>query len=161
MYPAGAVTQAYPFAMRAPEVFLGLVCTEPSQIWAVTATLLGWIKPGVLGAQDSPHWLINEPWCMAKIKRLFPHWIIPTPDEVTDEVLKAGVKAAQSFGVREDLTELQAILPFDEETQKVEMPQQLRDLLRFMFTIDPAKRPSASSVLASEEFQAFAKLVGV
>lgn len=95
---------------------------------------------------------------MAKIKRLFTHWSIPTPNEVEGHSLKAAVNSAKSLS--EETSELQAILPLDEETQKVEMPQQLRDLLRFMLIPNPAKRPSASSVMASTEFQAFEMLVG-
>lgn len=139
--------------MRAPEVFLGQPCTEPSQIWAVAAILLCWIKPGILGAWDSPHYLINEPWSMAKIKQLFPHWKIPTPDEVDGRILKAIVRWAKSLG--EEVPELQQILPFNEEIQKVDMPQQLWDLLHFMLVVDMVERPSALSVLASKEFQAF------
>ncbi|CAI7660722.1 unnamed protein product [Penicillium palitans] len=70
--PVGELFDAQPYAMRAPEVFLGEPCTEPSQVWAVAAMLLCWIKPGLLGAWGSPLDLINEAWSMAKIKRLFP-----------------------------------------------------------------------------------------
>lgn len=143
--------------MRAPEVFLGQACTEPSQVWALAAMLLCWIKPGVLGEWDSPHPLINEAWCMAKIKRLFPDWNIPTPEEVTGHSLKAAVDSAGALS--KEVPGLKAILPFDEETEKVEMPQQLKDLLRFMFVLDPIKRPSASSVLASRELQDFENLL--
>lgn len=157
--PVGKLFNAQPYAMRAPEVFLGQGCTEPSQVWAVAAMLLCWIKPGVLGVWDSPHLLINEAWSMAKIKRLFPHWNIPTPDEVEGHSLKAAVDSAKCFS--EEVPDLQAILPFDEEIQKVEMPQQLRDLLRFMLVPNPVKRPSALSVLASREFRAFEKFIDV
>jgi serine/threonine protein kinase len=153
--PAGHLRKAQPYAMRAPEVFLGHACTEPCQIWAIAAMLLVWIKPGILGAWRSPHWLIDDSWSMAKIKRLLPHWNIPTPDEVEGHVMKATVNSAMHFSESQELPDLQAILPFDEEIQKVAMPQQLKDLLRFMFVVDPVKRPSAVSVLASGEFQAF------
>lgn len=96
---------------------------------------------------------------MAKIKRLFPHWNIPTPDEVEGHSLKAAVDSAKCFS--EEVPDLQAILPFDEEIQKVEIPQQLRDLLRFMLVPNPVKRPSALSVLASREFRAFEKFIDV
>lgn len=52
------------------------------------------------------------------------------------------------------------ILPLREEMQNMEMPQQLRDLLSFMLVTNPDKRPSASVVLASNEFRAFEKVVG-
>lgn len=143
--------------MRAPEVFLGQACTEPSQVWALAAMLLCWIKPGILGEWDSPHPLINEAWCMAKFKRLFPDWNIPTPEEVTGHSLKAAVGAADTLS--KEVPELQAISPFYEETGEVAMPRQLKDLLRFMFVLDPNRRPSASSVLASRELRDFEDLL--
>ncbi|KAK0114848.1 hypothetical protein ONS96_013330 [Cadophora gregata f. sp. sojae] len=82
VFPTGDRFEAQPYSMRAPEVFLGQACTEPSQVWAVAAMLLCWIKPGILGTWDSPHFLIDEAWSMAKIKRLFPSWDLPNPDEV-------------------------------------------------------------------------------
>jgi hypothetical protein len=93
--------------MRAPEVFLGHACTEPSQVWAVAATFLSWIRPAVLGEWDSPHVLINKAWSMAKIKRLFPNWKIPTPNEVEGDVLKAAVNSARHMSREEPA--LQAI----------------------------------------------------
>lgn len=145
--------------MRAPEVFLGHACTEPSQVWAVAATLLCWIKPAILDEWDSPHVLVNEAWSMAKIKRLFPDCNIPTPDEFKGDIFKVAVKSARRMSEEEQ--DLQAILTFEEETQKVDMPHQLRDLLRFMLVNNPEKRPSPSYVLASTEFRAFEKLTGV
>lgn len=157
--PVGELFNAQPYAMRAPEVFLSQACTEPSQVWAIAATLLCWMKPGILGAWDSPHLLINEAWSMAKIKRLFPHWDLPTPEMVEDDVLRVAVESAQSFS--EKLPELQAILPLDEEIKKVEMPQQLRNLLCSILVPDPKMRPSASFVLASREFRKFENYVSV
>jgi len=154
--PVGSLLNCQPHAMRAPEVFLDKACTEPSQVWAVAAMLRCWIEPGILGVWDSPHPLLNEAWCMAKIKRLFPHWDIPTPDEVNGHVLKAAVETAKGLG--EEVPELQAIVPFD-EIRKVEIPLQLRDLLHLMLVPDPVKRPSALSVLASREFRAFEDFV--
>lgn len=139
--------------MRAPEVFLGEPCTEPLQVWAVAAMLLFWIKPGILGAWDSPHPLINEAWCMAKIKRLFPHRDIPTPDEIDRHTLKAAIQSARRFN--KEVPDLQAISSFDVEIRKVEVLQPFGDLLRLMFVADPVERPSASSVLASSSFRSF------
>ncbi|KAH7351217.1 kinase-like domain-containing protein [Rhexocercosporidium sp. MPI-PUGE-AT-0058] len=159
VFPAGHRYEAQPYAMRAPEVFLGHACTESSQVWAVAAVLLCWIKPGVLGAWDSPHCLINKAWSMAKSKRLFPNWNIPSPDEVEGDSFKATVKSARRMSQEEP--GLQAILPLEEEIRGVEMPQQLRELLRLVLVVDPSKRPSASSVLASKEFQAFETFIGI
>ncbi|CAG8226735.1 unnamed protein product [Penicillium nalgiovense] len=83
-----------------------------------------------------------------------PYWKLSTPET---DLLKVTVKSARSLS--EGVPELQAILPLDEETKKVEMPQQLRDLLRFILVPDPKLRPSASSVLASSEFQEFENYV--
>lgn len=94
---------------------------------------------------------------MAKIKQLFPHW--PTPGEDSTHVLRTAVKSARSLITK--VPELQARLPLEEETKKVEMPRQLRDLLRFMLVPDLAQRPSASSVLESGEFRAFEKLARI
>jgi hypothetical protein len=112
--PAGHLFNAQPYAMRAPEVFLGQACAEPAQVWVLTVMLLCWIKAGVLGAGDSPHPFINEAWCMVKIKRLLPCWHIPTPDEVERPTLKSAVKSAIRFSKEEKI--LQAISPFDKET---------------------------------------------
>ncbi|KAJ5199661.1 hypothetical protein N7491_009541 [Penicillium cf. griseofulvum] len=157
--PVGELFHAQPCAMRAPEVFLGKACTEPSQVWAIGAMLLCWIKPGVLGAWSCPHPLINEAWSMAKIQPLFPYWEIPTPEMVEGDILKTAVNSARSLS--KEVPELQAILPFDEETKTVEIPQQLRDLLRFILVPDLKTRPSASSVLASREFRTFEDYVSV
>lgn len=159
VFPAGDRVKVQPYAMRAPEVFLGQACTGPSQVWAVAAMLLCWIKPGVLGEWDSPHPFVNEAWCMAKIKRLFPRWEIPTPDEVEGDSLKLAVKSARR--ISQDEPALQVILPFEEEIRKVEIAQQLRDLLCLMLVTNPDRRPSAPCVLASREFRAFKKFVGV
>lgn len=51
-----------------------------------------------------------------------------------------------------------AISTFEEEAQKVDMPEQLRQLLHFMLVVNPVERPSASDVLASKEFLAFQSL---
>ena len=159
VFPTGDRFEAQTYSMRAPEVFLGSAYTEPSQVWAVAAILLCWIKPGILGEWDSPHFLIDKAWSMAKIKRLFPSWNLPNPDEVEGETLKAAVRSAERMSLEEP--EMQAISPLDVELQRVEMPEQLRDLLRLMLIVDPNKRPSASSVLTSREFLAFEKLNGI
>ena len=76
--------------------------------------LLCWIKPGVLRMWGSYHPFLNEAWSIVIIKRLFPEWNIPTPDEVDGHFIKAVVKCAQSMTETEP--KLQEILSFDEET---------------------------------------------
>jgi serine/threonine protein kinase len=145
--------------MRAPEVFLGHAYTKISQVWAIAATLLCWIKPGILGIWDSPHYLINEAWSMAKIKRLFPHWHIPTPDEVEVDELKIAVQHAVNMS--KEVPELLDILPLEQIMQAIEMPQELKNLLCLMMVVDPSARPSASSILASRDFRVFREYVSV
>ncbi|PYI07048.1 hypothetical protein BO78DRAFT_418202 [Aspergillus sclerotiicarbonarius CBS 121057] len=156
--PSNYLFNGQPFAMRAPEVYLGAPCAEPSQVWAIAATLLVWIKPGVLGSQGCPYSLINDSWSMAKIKQLFPQWHIPAPEDVQGHSFKDQVYGARKLGKLAPL--LEAIAPFDEETRKVEIPRELRDLLRFMMVPNPVARPSASDVLVSKEFRAFETFVG-
>ncbi|KAI1929630.1 hypothetical protein LOZ66_005157 [Ophidiomyces ophidiicola] len=115
--------------------------------------------PGILGAVGSPSPCIDNAWSIAKIKRPFPGWNIPHPDEVERSTLKLAVEYAAEFADgSEGAEDLQAILTFEEETRKVEMPQQLRDFLRLMLECDPDKRPSALCALKSKQFWAFEKL---
>lgn len=118
--------------------------------------LLCWIKPGILGAGDSPRPFIDEAWCMAKIKRLFPDWDVPAPEEVERRTLQSAVEFAVRFSEEESVP--RAISPFGEETQKVKIPEQLRQLFRSMLAVDPGQRPSASEVLASRELLALQML---
>lgn len=155
VWPSYHQTHVQPFAMRAPEVFLGSPCHGPSQVWAIAAMVLVWANPNVLGASDSPHFILNPAWSMAKIKRLCPDWQLPHPDQVTSHALKAALKASERMSREE--APLLAIGPLPEETEKMEMPRLLRDLLHSMFVLDPKARPSASDVLASDEFQALMK----
>lgn len=154
--PENYLYNAQPFAMRAPEVYLSQPCNAPSQIWAVAAMMFCWIKPRVLGAWGSPHPILSASWSMAKLKRLFPHWHIPPPEEFERPVLQSQVRAAVCMS-REEPGPL-AISTFEEEAQKVDMPEQLRQLLHFMLVVNPEERPPASDVLASKEFLAFQSL---
>lgn len=144
--------------MRAPEVLLGSACGPPAQVWAVAAMLLCWLRPGVLGAGDSPHPFVDEAWCMAKVRRLFPGWEdIPAPDEVERPTLQSAVEFVVRFSHEEAV--LRAIAPFEEEMRKVpEVPGRLRDLLGRILVVCPGERPSASAVLASREFRDFQML---
>lgn len=143
--------------MRAPEVFLGEACYGPAQVWAIAAMVLVWMKRKVLGSSDSPHFILNHSWSMAKIKRLCPDWQLPHPDQVKSHALKAALKACERMSREEE--PMLEISPLMEEMQKMEIPKPLRDLLYTMFVVDPEARPSASDVLASKEFHAFEQSV--
>jgi hypothetical protein len=54
VFRAGSRLSVQPYAMRAPEVWQGQPCTEPSQVWALAAMLLCWMKPGILGTWRCP-----------------------------------------------------------------------------------------------------------
>ena len=95
---------------------------------------------------------------MAKIKQLFPDWELPVPDEANASVPHLQAEIASQLSREEP--PMQAMLPFQKETEKVEMLQQPRDLLSFMLVTDPNERPSASAVLASYEFRAFKRAIG-
>lgn len=93
---------------------------------------------------------------MAKIKRLFPNWNLQTPDEVEGHGLKTTVESARRMSREE--RDLQMIQPFDEETENMRIPRQLKDLLRLMLVVNPEERPSISYVLSSNEFSALENL---
>lgn len=57
-----------------PRSLAGHGCTPTSEAWSLAVTILDWIQPGVFGFRDikDGHW--PEPWCLAKLMRLFPVW---------------------------------------------------------------------------------------
>lgn len=139
--------------MRAPEVFLGEPCDGPSQVWAIAAMVLVWMKREILGTSDCPHSLLESAWSMGKLKRLFPQWKLPRLDQVEGDVFKTALRICDR--VSQEEAPMLEISPLQQEMLKTEMPQQLRELLSFMFVTDPEARPSAADVLESNEFQAF------
>lgn len=153
VFQAGSRFSAQPFAMRAPEVWQGQACTEPSQVWALAAMLLCWIKPGVLGTPGCPMPLLNETWCIAKLMRLFPSWTIPP---LEDENRQNEFNLAKTLN-EQTLQQLNQISVLEDEMLKVDMPTELRDLLQLMLVVNPDERPSATHVLASKEFLALDK----
>lgn len=139
--------------MRAPEVFIGQPVAAPSAIWAVAAMVICWINPRILGILDCPHWLINDAWCMAKLKRLFPKWEIPSPDTAETHTLHSTFEAAPTFA--QEVPDILLIQPLDEELRKMQISAQLCALLQSMLVIEAVERPTASAVLASDEFREF------
>ncbi|RMZ72487.1 CMGC kinase [Pyrenophora seminiperda CCB06] len=149
-------TNCQSYAMRAPEVFLRYNCMAESQVWAIAMMVFVVIKPNLLGAWDSPSWGANVPWSLAKLRQLFPEWKLPHHDEVEDAELKVWLKYSELFNEMSDMPRMST---FPEELRKVGIAQQLEDLLLFMLVVHPKERPTASSVLQSEQFQAFEKFV--
>ncbi|CAD6457007.1 d901e2b7-67f1-46d5-91ea-b0fac1d47d0f [Sclerotinia trifoliorum] len=133
--------ECQPVGMRAPEVWLHHGCTMAAQVWSVAAMSLVWMKPGFFGEDGEP--------------------IISCPEEVEDKDLEQTMNDAMAIYTtpKPEEEQLQEILPFDKEIQKVNMRHELRSLLLIMLATDPKKRPSSSDVLASAEYQAFVKFV--
>lgn len=86
---------------------------------------------------------------MVQLRRLFPRSHIPTSEQVERPTLRSAVESAVLLS--EDEQGPQWIAPLAEETQKVQIPDQLSDLLRLMLIVDPHRRPTASGVLESKE----------
>ncbi|KAH9894621.1 kinase-like domain-containing protein [Xylariomycetidae sp. FL2044] len=154
VYTSGTHVEIQPFAMRAPEVYEGRRGVSRSQIWACAATLLCWMKPGILGVFGNPFSFTEEAWSIAKIRRLFPDW---SPSPVVDKpVEQANFRAAQDF-IELLPPDLEKISPLDDELQTITMLPEVRDLIRYLFVPDVKERPSAAEALASEPFKALAE----
>ncbi|KAI1215152.1 kinase-like domain-containing protein [Annulohypoxylon truncatum] len=147
--PVGVYTGTQPYAMRAPEVFCGKPCTALSQVWSTAAMILVWMRPGVLGIHGSKSEFLQEAWCMAKIKRLFPDQFAGLEPE--DSILEAIITTRP---------ELRTMQTFKGVTHELGVAREVKDVLRIMFTLNWNVRPSASAILALEEFHALKKLVG-
>ena len=141
--------------MRAPEVYQGLGCYHGSTVWALFATLVCWIKPGVFGTSGSIHSLFNESWSIAKLMRLFPDWTGP-PDD--DEVRQSEFYCAKSLSELADRDKpdekLIKVSTLDNEMRTMGIPLVFQDLLRRVFIVDPRARPSAAEVLQLKEYLA-------
>ncbi|RMZ82655.1 hypothetical protein DV738_g1631, partial [Chaetothyriales sp. CBS 135597] len=160
VFPDASRLKAQPMALRAPEVWLGLPCTNPSQVWAIGAITLCFLRPGILGEHDAP-----EPrpqtfsiWSIAKVGRLFPEWNPQPPESVTDDQILIPIELARKL-LRQPRGGLEKIMPLEEEMEEAKIPPELVDLLRFMFVLEPDQRPSASDVLESKQYEAFKQFV--
>jgi serine/threonine protein kinase len=146
----GITYPVQPYAMRAPEVYQGVGCVQKSQVWALAATLICWIKPGVFGTAGNTIPLFHEGWSVSKLLRLFPDW---DPPPIEHAVRRTQFALGKHL-VEHPVPEMSKILSLEEELEGMDMPAVLRDLFRYLLVVDPARRPSASEVLASPEYQA-------
>jgi serine/threonine protein kinase len=156
-FPSGTKYDVQGSVMRAPEVYRGLPCTYASQVWACAAMLLGWLKPGILGPHGVPGNLMRNSWCVAKLKRLFPDWNDPPIDDLFT-FRKANFIISEMW-LKQSPPILKAILPLEEEMERMGLLPELRDVLRLMFVTDPEKRPTAAQVLASGQLRALNEAV--
>lgn len=148
--PDGFQGPAQPFAMRAPEVYLGLGCTHRSSVWALAATIFCWMRPGVLGSADSQVPFSNEAWCIAKLKRLFPGWVVPS---IEDEIRKYEFELADAL-IEESTSRILKMSTLEKELNVIPTLPEVKDLLRSMLIIDNEQRPTAGEVLRSKEYLA-------
>lgn len=52
----------------------GYGCSHRSDVWSLAATVLVWMKPGILGTHGIQVGMWPEIWCMPKLMGLFPAW---------------------------------------------------------------------------------------
>lgn len=93
---------------------------------------------------------------MTRIMQLFPNWKLPTLATIKRETLRVVLESVLKL---KELEVFNVILPWREELNKMERPQELRELICLMLVTSPEKGFSASSILASEELKAFKNLV--
>ncbi|ODH35395.1 hypothetical protein ACO22_02918 [Paracoccidioides brasiliensis] len=156
VFQSGSRCSAQPYAMRAPELWQGQPCTQPSQVWALAAMLLCWMKPGILGTGGCPTPMIRESWCIAKLMRLFPSWTVPPLD---NDVRQCEFSIWPKLSSTILHQRWNRFLFWRMSCEIVHMPIELINLLHFMLIVNPDERPSAIHVLASNEFLALEKAV--
>ena len=157
VYPDGYRKPAQPFNMRAPEVYQGFGCTHKSTIWALAATLICWIRPGILGTPGNRFRLPVEGWCIAKFLVLFPDWVDPSTDNESVQADFNLGKAIAGESVKQGQNEYVNLSPFDDEVKGINLSNELKDLFRHLLKVDPEMRPSATQALASSEFLTLAE----
>lgn len=149
----GTRFSAKPYVMRAPEVWQMQPCIHVSQVCALAAMLLCWMRPRILSNSRCPMPFIDDGWCIAKLMRFFPGWTVPS---VENEVREKMFELARAF-MDDPQAGLERISVLDDEMEKADMLTEVKDLLRLMLVADSSKRPSAAQVLASEGFLALEK----
>ncbi|KAL8722372.1 MAG: hypothetical protein Q9181_007506, partial [Wetmoreana brouardii] len=92
----GKPYRAQSLAVRAPEVHEGRACSHPAQVWSLAATLIEWMKPGLLGhglseiERDKAYRIVPVSWGIARFMRLFPDWVGRPRDYVYEAELNLG-----------------------------------------------------------------------
>ena len=84
--------------------------------------------------------------------RLFPGWTGPP---IENNVRQCEFKLAKAL--IESEPEILKVSSLEDEMQTMGMPPELRDLFRRLLVVNPDDRPSASEVMASEEYLAIKK----
>ncbi|KAI9671266.1 MAG: hypothetical protein M1829_004673 [Trizodia sp. TS-e1964] len=74
-------------------------CSHRPDVWSLAATVLVWLKPGILGLAGVKDNLWPSLWCMAKIMGLFPGWTaLPAS---TESIRKEAVAAKHLLEARD------------------------------------------------------------
>lgn len=94
-----------------------------------------------------------EGWCIAKLMLLFEDDLSPLADnDAIKKDFKLGRLLAEWVDKGERVVKVSSL---EEEMQNMDMPQALKVFLKYLFVVDPDKRPSAAQALASKELRAF------
>ncbi|KAF2458299.1 kinase-like domain-containing protein [Lineolata rhizophorae] len=150
-----------PFAMRATENWEGHGCFHRSDVWSGAVTLLDWIKPGIFGIRDIMDGIWPEPWCIAKLMRLFPDWHgSPVDHEVYRDDFLLDRLLTKEVDPDAPETMLIKTRTLDEELQTMNISKELVDWFRSVLVVDPNKRPSAAEALRSPEYKALPEKAG-
>ena len=94
-----------------------------------------------------------EGWCIAKLILLFGGDLGPLADNDTvKQDFKLGRLLAEWIDKGERVVKVSS---FEDEMRNMDMPQALKAFMKYLFVIDPDKRPSAAQALASEDLHVF------
>ena len=153
MCPEGSLKFAQPYATRAPEVYRGFACSHRSDVWALAVTVVELFNSDLFGFSDMDCNVPVEGWCIAKLMLLFGGDLGPLADnDAIEKVFKLGRLLAEWVDKGERVVKVSSL---EEEMQKMDMPQALKVLMKYLFVVDPDNRPSAAQALASKELRAF------
>jgi hypothetical protein len=94
--------------------------------------------------------IFNEAWSVAKLLRLFPDW---DPPPIEHEVRRTQFALGKKL-VEQSVPGIAKTSSLEAELEEMGISSVLRDLFRYLLVVDPACRPSAAEVLASQEYQA-------
>ncbi|KAI0804259.1 kinase-like protein [Xylaria sp. FL0064] len=152
-YPEGSLKFAQPYATRAPKVYRAFACTRRADVWALAVTVVELFNSDLFGFSDMDCNVPVEGWCIAKLMLLFGGDLGSLAD---NDAIKKDFKLARLLAEWVDKGEqVVKVSSFEEEMQSMDMPQALKGFMKYLFVVDPDKRPSAAQALASKELRAF------
>ncbi|KAF2476364.1 kinase-like protein [Lindgomyces ingoldianus] len=151
--PEGSLKFAQPYATRAPEIYRGFACTHRADVWALAVTVVELFNSDLFGFSDMDCNVPVEGWCIAKLMLLFGGDLGSLADnDAIKKDFKLGRLLAEWVDKGEQVVKVSS---FEEEMQSMDMPEALKGFMKYLFVVDPDKRPSAAQALASKELRAF------